>query len=95
MTMRIVTIILSLLDAIGWVFIARNTLFSESDPATMGLDKAAGWIVTILLLLTAVPAFVLALKNLRPKTALALALVFPVGIGALVTAAALYFTYLM
>ncbi len=95
MTMRIATIILSILDAIGWVFIARNTLFSESDPATMGLDTAAGWVVTILLLLTAVPAIVLALKNLRPKTALALALIFPVGLGVLITAAALYFTYFL
>jgi hypothetical protein len=94
-TMRIATIILSILDAIGWGFIAKNTLFSESDPATMGLDVIAGWIVTILFLLTAVPALVLALKRLRPKTALTLALVFPVGIGVLIAAGAIYFTYFL
>ena len=93
--MRIATFILSILDAIGWAFIAKNILFSESDPATMGLDVIAGWIVTILFLLTAVPAFVLALKKLRPKSALALALVFPVGLGVLVAAGAIYFTYFL
>ena len=93
--MRIVTIVLCILNVIGWGFITKNTLFSESDPATMGLDVAAGWIVTILFLLTVVPAFVLALKRLRPKTALTLALVFPVGFGALVAAALVYFTYFL
>jgi hypothetical protein len=93
--MRIATIILSILDAIGWGFIAKTTLLSESDPATMGLDRAAGWIVTILFLLTAVPALVLALKRLRPKTALMLSLAFPVGLGVLVAVGAIYFTYFL
>jgi hypothetical protein len=93
--MRIATIILSILDAIGWAVVARYTLLSESDPATMGLDVAAGWIVTMLFLVTAVPAFVLALMRRQPKTSLALALVFPVGLAALVVAAVVYFTYFL
>ena len=93
--MQIATIVLCILDAVGWAFVARFTFFSDSDPVTKDLDLAAGWIVTILFLLTAVPAFVLALTRRWPKTALALALAFPVGFGALFAAAAIYFTYFM
>jgi len=93
--MRIATIILCILGAAGWAVVARYLIFSESDPATMGLDVAAGWAVTILFLITAVPGFVLALMGRRPKTALALALAFPVGFVGLVAAAFIYFTYFL
>ena len=92
--MRLTTIIVCILDAIGWAFIAQKMLLSESDPATMGLDVMAGWAVTIIFLLTAVPAFVLALKRRAPKSALALALAFPVALGALVVALFLYLSYM-
>jgi hypothetical protein len=93
--MRIATIILCLLDALGWAVIARYTLFGPSDPATMGLDVAFGWIVTALLLVTAGPAFALATARRAPKTSLVLALAFPFGVTALVVAGVLYFTFVM
>ena len=68
--------------------------FSEPDPATMGLDVAAGWTVTILFLVTGAPAFVLALLGRWPRVALALALAFPAGFVALFVAAVIYFEYM-
>jgi hypothetical protein len=91
MTMRIATILISILDAAMAVFIAVLMFKSESDPATLGLDVAAGWTVTILCLLTAVPAFVLALTKKWPKTALALALAFPAAFVVLFVAVVIYF----
>ena len=64
--MRIATILISILGAVGCAIVARYMFFSESDPATMGLDVAAGWTVTILFLVTGVPAFVLAQKGFPP-----------------------------
>ncbi|HXF90082.1 MAG TPA: hypothetical protein VNK48_17175 [Xanthobacteraceae bacterium] len=93
--MRIATLVLCILDALGWAIIARHTLFGPSDPATMGLDSAFGWIVTALLLLTAGPAFALAMARRAPKTSFVLALAFPFGVAALVVAAVLYFTFIM
>jgi hypothetical protein len=92
--MRIATIILCILDALGWAVIARYTLVGPSDPATMGLDTAFGWIVTILLLLTAGPAFALAVGCRAPKTSFVLALPFPFGVAALAVAAVLYLTFM-
>jgi hypothetical protein len=56
---------------------------SASDPATSGLDEAAGFIVTGLLLITALPALALIVFRRAPKTALTLALAFPVALAAL------------
>jgi hypothetical protein len=92
--MRITTIILSILDIAVAIVIAYKLLGSESDPATMGLDVGAGWAVTILCLITALPAVFLALKTQRGKTALALALAFPVGLGALIGAVLIYLQYM-
>jgi hypothetical protein len=61
----------------------------------MGVDTAFGWIVTALLLLTAAPAFALAMARRAPKTSFVLALAFPFGVAALVVAAVLYFTFIM
>lgn len=77
MTLRFVTIIVSILDFLAWIFIASATFLSGSDQATKGLDNVAGMAVTALILVTGVPALVLALKARGAKTALALALAFP------------------
>jgi hypothetical protein len=77
MTIRIATIIIGLLDAAAWVFVALVTFGSGSDPATKDLDIAAGAVVTAVFLLTAVPALILAGIGRVPRTALALALAFP------------------
>jgi hypothetical protein len=92
--MRIATILISILDAAGAAIIAVLMLRSESDPATLGLDVAAGWTVTIWCLVTAVPAFILALTSQWRKTALALALAFPAGLAALIAAAVIYLAYM-
>lgn len=77
MTLRFVTIIVSILDFLAWIFIASATFLSGSDQATKGLDNVAGMAVTALILVTGVPALVLALKARGARTALALALAFP------------------
>ncbi|MFI5022917.1 MAG: hypothetical protein ACHQRJ_14870 [Alphaproteobacteria bacterium] len=87
--MRPATISLCLLDAAAWIFLAVAYFFSDSDPATKGFDIAAGMIVTVLFLITAVPALVFALLRRLPKTALALALAFPAAFGLLFLAAVL------
>jgi len=83
MTLRSATLIMCLLDATGWAVIAFAMLHSGSDPATSGLDEAAGYTVTALLLITAAPALALVVLGRAPKTALTLALAFPVVFTAL------------
>ena len=85
--MRIATIVISLLDAIGWAFVAFATFLSGSDPATKGLDDAAGMIVTALFLATAAPALVLGVLDRAPRLALSLALAFPAAVILLTLAA--------
>ena len=58
MTLRRATVIVCLLDAAIWALVAFAMFNSGSDPATSGLDEAAGYIVTALFLTTAVPALV-------------------------------------
>jgi hypothetical protein len=65
------------LDAAGWLLICAGTFFSQSDPATKGLDNFAGLAVTVVFLLTGVPALTLAWRNRAPRLALALSLGFP------------------
>ena len=77
MTFRFATIIVSVLDFVASIFIASATFLSGSDQATKGLDNVAGMAVTALILVTGVPALVLALKARGARTALALALAFP------------------
>jgi hypothetical protein len=77
MTVRLATIIVSLLDFVAWIFTASATFLSGSDQATKGLDNVAGMAVTALVLVTGAPALVLALKGRASKTALTLALAFP------------------
>lgn len=50
MTLRLATIIVSLLDFVAWVFIVFATFLSESDQATKGLNNVAGMALTALVL---------------------------------------------
>ena len=81
--MRIATIVLCVLDAVLWVFLAYLLFGSGAEAEALGLN-VYGWIVTGLFLLTAPPALVLAIKGRGPRTALALALVFPAAFAALI-----------
>jgi hypothetical protein len=83
MTLRTATIIVGLLGAAVWIFVAFAMFGLGSDPATRGLDEAGGYIVTTLFLTAAVPALSLAVFRRAPKTAVTLALVFPVAFAAL------------
>src|SRR5215472_16357836 len=67
MTLRTATLSGCLLDAAVWLFVAFATFNSRSDPATSGLDEAAGYIVTALLLITAAPALALTAFGRVPK----------------------------
>jgi hypothetical protein len=78
MILRTATIIVCVLDAAVWASVAFVMFVSGSDPATSGLDEAAGYIVTALFLITAAPALALIAYGRAPRTALTLALVFPV-----------------
>ena len=75
--LRTATITVCLFDAAAWILVALATFMSGSDPATRGLDQAAGFVVTALFLVTAAPAFALILLGRAPVTALLLALAFP------------------
>ena len=88
---RTVTMVISLADAAAWIVVALATFASGSDPATRGLDEAAGWIVTALFLATGAPALVLALLNRALTTALILALAFPAAFAAAFVAAVIAF----
>ena len=66
-----------MLDASAWLFLAALFFMSEADPATRGLDNAAGVAVTGFFLVSAVPALLLAARRRAPRTALLLALAFP------------------
>ena len=77
MKLRTTTLVVGGVDLAAWAFVALAALVSGSDPATRGLDHAAGLAVTALFLVTGAPALVLALRNRAPVTALTLALAFP------------------
>jgi len=78
MRVRVITLIVCALDAVGWVSTVIGYFGSQSDQATAGLDYAALVFVTGLFVLTAVPAFVLVLLSRSEKIALGLSLAFPV-----------------
>ncbi len=92
--MKILTILLGILDILGAAVIAI-IIHANADEAFGGLDRFLLWAVPILCLVTAVPALWLALKTERRKTALVLALAFPVGFLAELVGVFLYFTYVM
>ena len=91
MKLRTATIIVCVVDAIAWAFVAIATFMSGSDAATKGLDEGAGLVVTALFLVTGAPALALALLGRAPATALTLALAFPIAFVALFVAALMAF----
>jgi len=92
--MRAATIIIGILDVVVAIAVTA-VILKYSDPAFFGLDTFLIWAVPILALVTAVPAIMLAAKSQRPKSALALALLFPAGFGALLAGVFIYFTYFL
>jgi hypothetical protein len=91
MTLRTAAIIACVLDAAVWALVAFEMFLSGSDPATSGIDAAAGYVVTALFLATVVPALALIAFGRAPRTALTLALAFPVVFAGLFTAAIVVF----
>ena len=91
--MRIATLLLSILDAAAALFLAVYIFVVLADPMFLGLDMFVGWSTTVLCLVTAVPAFILAFGGRRVKTALVFALAFPVGVAAILAGVFVYFTY--
>ena len=91
MTLRKATVMTCLLDAAVLAVVAFAMFNSASDPATKGLDQAAGYIVTALFLVTAAPAVALVLFGRAPKTALILALAFPAAFAGLFIATIIAF----
>ncbi len=91
MTARMAAFIVGGLDALGWLLVCAGTFLSQSDPATKALDNFAGFAVTVVFLLTGVPALVLAWRNRAPRLALALSLGFPTGFVLLFTVAVVAF----
>lgn len=79
---------IAVLDAIGWGLAAFNLLMTDGDPATRGLDQLGGYSITILFVLTGLPALTLILTNRAPRAALALALAFPAAFLVLLVAVA-------
>ena len=79
MSARTAAFIVGGLDALGWLLVCAGTFLSQSDPATKGLDTFAGFAVSVVFLLTGVPALALAWRDRAPRLALALALGFPTG----------------
>jgi len=91
MTVRAATILVLVVDTGLWVLAAIAFFWSKSDPATKGLDDAAGVLVTALCLVTALPALALALAGRWARIALWLALAFPAGCLLLYAAAIIAF----
>ena len=84
--LRLATIIIALLDTAIFLFAISITFFSGFDPATKGLDNAAGWGMLAFYALTGGAALVLLWRGRAPRAALALALAFPALIVAAVVA---------
>jgi hypothetical protein len=81
-----------LLDGAVWAVVVFAMFNSGSGPATRGLDEAAGYVVTGLLLATTAPAIALSVFGRAQKTALMLALAFLVAFAALFIAAIIAFS---
>jgi hypothetical protein len=88
---RTATLIVCLVDAAAWAFVAFATFMSGSDPATKGLDEGAGLVLTALYFVTGAPALALTLWGRAPATALTLALAFPAALVALFVVAIMVF----
>jgi hypothetical protein len=87
-TTRLTAAVIAVLDAAGWT-LAALLMITDADPATQGLDVAGGYAITILFVLTGLPALLLAGLNRAPRAALGLALAFPVAFVLLLIVVAL------
>lgn len=90
--LRTATLVIGLLDALACAVIVIAAYNSDSDPATIGLDYAAGVITAGLFALTGLPALIIAALRRAPRTALGLAAAFPVIFLLLFVAAVVVFT---
>jgi hypothetical protein len=88
---RTFTITLCALDTMAWALVVFASFWSGSDPATKGLDWAAGVLVTVLFMLSGAPALALTGFRRAPRTALTLALAFPAVLALLLVAAIVAF----
>ena len=91
MNRRTATVVVCVVDAVACASIALATFLSGSDPATIGLDQAAGIVVIGLFLVTGAPAIVLVRLRRAPMAALVLALAFPALLIALLVVAVVAF----
>jgi len=91
MMLRAVALFIGALDALVWLLVSAGTFWSSSDPATIGLDKFAGIVVTVLFFLTTVPALALAWRGYKLKLALVLSLAFPSAFAVLFVVAIIAF----
>lgn len=79
MRARPAAIVVGALDCVASAVIVLALLESGSDQATRGFDVAGVWVVLLLLLVTGIPALLLAWMKRAPRIALILALAFPVA----------------
>ena len=79
--MREATILIAAMGTAAWLVIVGLSVLAGSDPATADLDWLIVAAVTILYVLTAAPALVLAVYRRAPWTAFALAVAFPALLG--------------
>ena len=86
--MRRATLVICAVDFAIWALVAIALFWSGSDPATRDLDILAGIGVTILIALTALPAFLLVRAGRLPNLALGFALAFPLAFLVLFVAGA-------
>jgi hypothetical protein len=89
--MRLATILLCALGVAVWAATCWATFLSGSDPATAGLDDAAGGAVTLLFALTTGPSIGLTVARRMPRLALWLAVLFPASFILLFLGAVLAF----
>jgi hypothetical protein len=91
--MKIATILLSLLD-LAAAIVLTVIIYQNIDEMFLGLDVFLAWAIPILALITAVPALLLSRNGQRAKSALVLAIAFPIGFAGLLAAVFVYFTYM-
>jgi hypothetical protein len=90
---RTAAIIIGGLDCLAAAVLVAVYLKSGSDPATRGFDIAAAGVTAILVAVTALPALVLSFLQRAPRTAVALALGFPVSFVLAFVAAVIVFAF--
>jgi hypothetical protein len=92
MRRRTATLVVCAIDTAVWLAVVIATVMSRSDAATIGLDRAAGILVTGLYIVTAAPAIALTVLRRLPTVALALAIAFPAAFAVAFVAAVVAFS---